>query len=485
VETADKIEPLPDIDFNIRSGNTLVGYVSLEQIKATQKDKLTFDDDLKKIEQSANNIDGLFQKFRQHQTNDQTNFIPHLKQDLRNNLNKLRAQLDHYLASEYKIDTEKPEQFLLWQKSHQPFHWIVEFYGILHNGGFDVVIGNPPYVEYSNVKKSYTIKNYETEKCGNLYAPIIERSIKIVKQKTRIGMIIQISAFCTQRMSAFQNFWFDHSAKSFISFFDDRPGKLFDGLNHIKVAICINEVGKDLENKIATTNFLRFYTEARHVLFQTLFFADLPKNYRSKTHVKRLANNVEVGIIDKINKGQMLEQFVIDNPKNNLLYKNAGNQYFRMCYTKQPIMEKNGNDIKSSTLHSISFSFDQYIAMAIISSNLFNYWWFVTSDTYHLTKLDITSFKIFAIDRLSDSQQIELIELGRSLEKDYWKNSQIKNTNYQNIGEIKYQEFYAKKSKPIIDTIDQVLSKHYGFTPEELDFIINYDIKYRMGGEEE
>jgi hypothetical protein len=27
------------------------------------------------------------------------------------------------------------------------------------------------------------------------------------------------------------------------------------------------------------------------------------------------------------------------------------------------------------------------------------------------------------------------------------------------------------------------LAKHYGFSEEELDFIINYDIKYRMGGE--
>jgi len=26
------------------------------------------------------------------------------------------------------------------------------------------------------------------------------------------------------------------------------------------------------------------------------------------------------------------------------------------------------------------------------------------------------------------------------------------------------------------------LARHYGFTDEELDFIINYDIKYRMGG---
>ena len=28
--------------------------------------------------------------------------------------------------------------------------------------------------------------------------------------------------------------------------------------------------------------------------------------------------------------------------------------------------------------------------------------------------------------------------------------------------------------------IDRVLAKHYGFTDEELDFIINHDIKYRM-----
>jgi hypothetical protein len=31
--------------------------------------------------------------------------------------------------------------------------------------------------------------------------------------------------------------------------------------------------------------------------------------------------------------------------------------------------------------------------------------------------------------------------------------------------------------------IDRVLAKHYGFTEEEQTFIINYDIKYRMGKE--
>ena len=40
-----------------------------------------------------------------------------------------------------------------------------------------------------------------------------------------------------------------------------------------------------------------------------------------------------------------------------------------------------------------------------------------------------------------------------------------------------------KYSKSIIDRIDSALAAHYGFTDEELDFIINYDIKYRMGRE--
>lgn len=36
-----------------------------------------------------------------------------------------------------------------------------------------------------------------------------------------------------------------------------------------------------------------------------------------------------------------------------------------------------------------------------------------------------------------------------------------------------------------MDEIDRSMAKHYGFTDEELDFIVNYDAKYRMGQEVE
>lgn len=40
--------------------------------------------------------------------------------------------------------------------------------------------------------------------------------------------------------------------------------------------------------------------------------------------------------------------------------------------------------------------------------------------------------------------------------------------------------FVLRGLKKIIDQIDSLLAVHYGFTEEELDVIINYDIKYRM-----
>ena len=71
------------------------------------------------------------------------------------------------------------------------------------------------------------------------------------------------------------------------------------------------------------------------------------------------------------------------------------------------------------------------------------------------------------------------------LEKDIISASYKENriTRYDSRANGDIYEYHISKSKPIIDEIDKLLAKHYGFTEEELDFIINYDIKYRMGDE--
>ena len=64
---------------------------------------------------------------------------------------------------------------------------------------------------------------------------------------------------------------------------------------------------------------------------------------------------------------------------------------------------------------------------------------------------------------------------------DFNRHKVRKHCQYKTTGKVVYDEFCPKQSKPIIDEIDKVLAQHYGFTDEVLDYIINYDIKYRMG----
>ena len=66
--------------------------------------------------------------------------------------------------------------------------------------------------------------------------------------------------------------------------------------------------------------------------------------------------------------------------------------------------------------------------------------------------------------------------------KDYKRNSRVIERNIQERRAVVKKEYFRiNQSKGIIDEIDRVLAGHFGFTTEELDFIINYDIKYRMG----
>ncbi|MCG8753066.1 N-6 DNA methylase, partial [Tenacibaculum finnmarkense] len=75
------------------------------------------------------------------------------------------------------------------------FNWENEFPQIFENGGFDVIIGNPPYV-FARDNFSQEIKDYYTKKYVsaeyqiNLYLLFIERTIGLIKNEANYGLII-------------------------------------------------------------------------------------------------------------------------------------------------------------------------------------------------------------------------------------------------------------------------------------------------------
>ena len=89
----------------------------------------------------------------------------------------------------------------------------------------------------------------------------------------------------------------------------------------------------------------------------------------------------------------------------------------------------------------------------------------------------------FDMNRVVESTQAELKQLSASLAEGLQEYSEYRKMSFNNLGTLTIQCIFPSRSKPIIDEIDRVLAQHYGFTDEELDFIINYDIKYRMGRE--
>ena len=67
VDPGEKIEPLPDIDFNIRAGNSLVGFTTRAELEHALGDRLDFDNTFNDINERAEQAEEAYQRFRDMQ----------------------------------------------------------------------------------------------------------------------------------------------------------------------------------------------------------------------------------------------------------------------------------------------------------------------------------------------------------------------------------------------------------------------------------
>jgi hypothetical protein len=121
---------------------------------------------------------------------------------------------------------------------------------------------------------------------------------------------------------------------------------------------------------------------------------------------------------------------------------------------------------------------ERHYILALLNSSLFYWFWRVHGDGFHCGYGDVYSMPYRACNDEHIASMLE--SAGAQLMKSL-KVSSAEKAFQTRSGSIIYQEFYPKRSKIELDAIDAILAEHYGFTADELDFLINYDVKYRMG----
>lgn len=467
------LDPLPDIDFNIRCGNTLVGYATE---KALNED-LDYGDPFAAAElrpiihQKMGDIAQTYQMFRELQLEqtEEPNAFKRAKQRLKMDLDELNDLLNRKLYQ--STASAEALTYDRWLSTHQPFHWLAEFYEIISgNGGFDVVIGNPPYVELSKNKVPYSLYYYK-HTYRDLYGYILLRSIEISKNFDNLGFIIPISFNSTD---GFETLMKEYN-KSFlyISCYAD-SAKMFQVTKRLSIVI----KRKGCKDCIYMTRYIKCQNNMQIRITANPYYPISPKLFFDNKPPK-LSSSLESNLISKLfsKSDKTIAYYQVKHSLNKIYYTRSIRNFRPFFDYAIHHLYPDGSIKEPTERKDFSVKEENHKAItAFLNSNLAFMIFCLYTDVRNINPGLILCLPLNS----NVVQDTRLIQVESKLMDDYEIN---KEGRYNNTNQCTEYYYFPKLSKPIIDEIDKVLAKHYGFTEEELDFIINYDIKYRMGEE--
>lgn len=215
--------PLPNLDYKIMQGNSLIeSFMGVDLSKLTyekeyKKDKgeiSLFDDEKNRLQKTVSHLLSSYYSCSDHDRKVK------LQQEISNTINKqLEAQAydPTILAKLKEINLAENNKFFLWHT------WFSDVFSRDDKEGFDIVIGNPPYVNFANIKSAEyrTIlkeKFYSTKNKCDLYAFFIEFGFNILNDSGIITYIVPHTWKATDSFSKLREILFKrHSVKQIVN----------------------------------------------------------------------------------------------------------------------------------------------------------------------------------------------------------------------------------------------------------------------------
>ena len=165
---------LPNLNLNIRCGNSLIGG---EKLKDKEQSLNLFNNYKTEVNKLADLKISFYKESDDQKKKGLLEEIGTLEMVINKNLN---AGLGKYFSNLSKVD---------------PFNYSVAFCEIFNDGGFDAIIGNPPYgAELNDNEKEFYANNFGVGSTDTAIL-FIKRSFDILKEESKFGFIVP-KAFC-------------------------------------------------------------------------------------------------------------------------------------------------------------------------------------------------------------------------------------------------------------------------------------------------
>lgn len=441
------LEPLPDVDFNIRAGNTLVGFATLAEAieaihqrdnKAGQQGRLVFGEELevvRAVEEKAELVAKAYARFQDTQVvNDQGSDAHHrAKTELRNRLADLNDSLNVYNAFLYGIEKDNSKKgYDDWLTSHQPFHWFAEFYGVLYDEegkfkGFDCVIGNPPYVAIKKLEYRLLSNNFS---CPDLYGHVTNRAIQLMSTNGKIGLIVMHNMAFSRSFADLRNQLKNLLGNTWYSFYARIPAGLFSGDVRVRNCIFIADRVKSKTPINYTTRIHRWFAENRPLLFEKINYTDF-----SIGAVIPMFNDKTLRVFFEKLPKPTIKQFLVKRSKFNLYFKQSAYNWIAVSPQPAPCFDDRNKLIEQSMVGELPFINEDSRDLTLLLTNgrVFFSYWLTFGDEFHLTKDDISSFSL-PIEKLNKEEKYRLLNLAKIYKSEMGNQIQYKLNAGKTVG---------------------------------------------------
>jgi hypothetical protein len=302
----------------------------------------------------------------------------------------------------------------------------------------------------------------------------MERSANLLTDGGHMGLITPLASVGVAKSDSLRAFVSKKFEITWYSNYGFRPSKLFDGVN-LRLSIWLARKGAYDQNRYST-RYALWNHEERGNLFSALNYKTV--SVKSTTLYPKVGDDPAKTILEKISSKSEPLGFYLARSSVYGLHYHRSPLYWIRAMDFEPYFK---SDTKERSVHHFRDVYGRDLKSAkcvgaILNSSLFYFVFGTTGNCRNLTGDDVNALPVGILEARTSGRLVEMFD---ELMTGYKSNSDI-TVRYN----CEYQTFYPSKSKSVLDEIDGALATHYGFTPVELDYIINYDVKYRMGASE-